>query len=314
MWCRDRCARPRTLLLLVLGGRVASRMRTRIGLARRSPRRRGTGRWLRSVRPARQQQLSLRVSVVREVRPRVPRRDAPSRREARPWHGRTNRRCRLLRRSGRGRSQQGARRAALRPLGCRSVRSPQPRRRGVQALVSRPDRSETRRVTTTRIPPRRPGPRTGCDTAAMTSTIVVCTDGSELAVAAADSGVAILRPGDRVLIVTAAAIDRTLASDGSGHAGPTMSELQLQEQIRIEHERADAIVERTASALGLSADCGRVLEGDAGPALCDFARSEQASAIVIGTRGRGGIKRALLGSVVRLRRAQRAVSGGRRRR
>ena len=76
----------------------------------------------------------------------------------------------------------------------------------------------------------------------MASTIVVCTDGSELAAGAADSGVAILRPGGRVLIVISAAIDRTLASDGSGHAGPTMSELQVLEQIRVEHEQADAIV------------------------------------------------------------------------
>jgi nucleotide-binding universal stress UspA family protein len=131
----------------------------------------------------------------------------------------------------------------------------------------------------------------------MASTIVVSTDGSKIAEDAATSGLAILRPGDRVLVVNVAPIDRTLAIDGSGHAGPTMNQLQLQEHIRIEHERSEAIVERTTSALGLSADCGRVLEGDAGPALCDFARSEQASAIVIGTRGRGGIKRALLGSV-----------------
>jgi len=105
----------------------------------------------------------------------------------------------------------------------------------------------------------------------MASTIIVCTDGSEVAAGAAESGVAILRHGDRVLAVTVAPIDRTLASDGSGHAGPTMSELQLQEQIRVEHERADAIVAPTASALGLTADCGRVIEGDPGQALCDLA-------------------------------------------
>jgi nucleotide-binding universal stress UspA family protein len=131
----------------------------------------------------------------------------------------------------------------------------------------------------------------------MGSTIVVCTDGSEVATGAAESGLAILQPSDRVLVVTVAAVDPTLASDGSGHAGATMSYLQLQERVRVEHERADAIVERATSALGLSPDSGRVLEGDPGPALCDFARSEEASALVIGTRGRGGIKRALLGSV-----------------
>ncbi len=76
-----------------------------------------------------------------------------------------------------------------------------------------------------------------------------------------------------------------------------MSHVQLQEKIRFQHELSDEIVKRTASALGLPAESGRVLEGEPGPALCDFARSEQADTIVIGTRGRGGIKRALLGSV-----------------
>ena len=40
-----------------------------------------------------------------------------------------------------------------------------------------------------------------------------------------------------------------------------------------------------------------VLVGDTGPALCDFAAGVSASVIVIGSRGRGGFKRALLGSV-----------------
>jgi nucleotide-binding universal stress UspA family protein len=40
-----------------------------------------------------------------------------------------------------------------------------------------------------------------------------------------------------------------------------------------------------------------VLRGSPGPALCSLARSIDAQAIVMGSRGRGGIKRALLGSV-----------------
>ena len=40
-----------------------------------------------------------------------------------------------------------------------------------------------------------------------------------------------------------------------------------------------------------------MLRGDAARALCDLAAERGARAIVLGTRGRGGVKRALLGSV-----------------
>ena len=61
-----------------------------------------------------------------------------------------------------------------------------------------------------------------------------------------------------------------------------MSYVQLQEEIRLQHELSDEIVKRTAVRAGLPAESSRVLEGEPGPALCDFARSEQADAIVIG--------------------------------
>jgi nucleotide-binding universal stress UspA family protein len=40
-----------------------------------------------------------------------------------------------------------------------------------------------------------------------------------------------------------------------------------------------------------------VVQGDPGRTLCDLASQRDASAIIMGTRGRGGIRRALLGSV-----------------
>jgi nucleotide-binding universal stress UspA family protein len=40
-----------------------------------------------------------------------------------------------------------------------------------------------------------------------------------------------------------------------------------------------------------------VLAGSPGPALCELATSLPASVIVIGTRGQGGLRRAVLGSV-----------------
>jgi nucleotide-binding universal stress UspA family protein len=136
------------------------------------------------------------------------------------------------------------------------------------------------------------------DTARMTSTILVCTDGSELAAQAAAAGLAILQPADQVELVTVAEmLDPALAYDGSGHAGPTMSEAQMVALRDAELQRAGELVDEAAKALGLDPACGRVLEGDPGAAVCEYARTKQARAIVIGSRGRGGIKRALLGSV-----------------
>jgi nucleotide-binding universal stress UspA family protein len=41
----------------------------------------------------------------------------------------------------------------------------------------------------------------------------------------------------------------------------------------------------------------RVIEGEPGPALCRLAADVGASAVILGSRGRGGLKRAFLGSV-----------------
>jgi nucleotide-binding universal stress UspA family protein len=132
----------------------------------------------------------------------------------------------------------------------------------------------------------------------MASTVLVCTDGSELAAQAAAAGLAILQQSERVEVVTVAEmLDPGLAYDGSGHAGPTMSEAQMLALRDAEQQRAGEVVDKAAAALGLDPASAHVLEGDPGPAICDYARTQQARAIVIGSRGRGGLKRALLGSV-----------------
>jgi nucleotide-binding universal stress UspA family protein len=136
----------------------------------------------------------------------------------------------------------------------------------------------------------------------MSSTIIVAVDGSDLALEAARQGIGVLRPADRVLVATVSqALDPTLAYDGSGHAGPTMSEAELVDQRARAGQESQDTLEQTAAALvaelgGTQVDT-RVLEGHPGEALCRLAAEEQPVALVLGTRGRGGIKRALLGSV-----------------
>ena len=130
------------------------------------------------------------------------------------------------------------------------------------------------------------------------TTIVVCIDGSEGAARAARAGISVLRPADTVLVVTVVeGTDPTLAYDGTGHAGPTMTDTQFDAFRQEELRNAQVIVDETIKQLGLENQLGRVIEGTAGPELCALARAEQASAIVIGSRGRGRLKRALLGSV-----------------
>ncbi len=132
----------------------------------------------------------------------------------------------------------------------------------------------------------------------MSSTVILCTDGSEIAIEAASRGLSVLAPADLVLVVTVVAqIDPTLAYDGSGHAGASFTEAELDDQRRRAAEEGRLALEATLGVLGTAVGESRVLEGSPGPEICRLALDESASAIVMGTRGRGGIKRALLGSV-----------------
>ena len=58
-----------------------------------------------------------------------------------------------------------------------------------------------------------------------------------------------------------------------------------------------AELEQLRTDLGVADATVTVLRGDAGGALCAYAEEIGAAAIVLGSRGRGGIRRAVLGSV-----------------
>jgi nucleotide-binding universal stress UspA family protein len=127
--------------------------------------------------------------------------------------------------------------------------------------------------------------------------VIVAVDGSEAALHAAREGLAVLQPADEVLIVTVVeGADETLVT-GAGFAGGVMSteELQRLDDARVVEGRGH--VEAAASALGLTGAELLVARGGPGSILCDLAIERSARAIVLGSRGHGGIKRALLGSV-----------------
>jgi nucleotide-binding universal stress UspA family protein len=135
-------------------------------------------------------------------------------------------------------------------------------------------------------------------------TLIVGTDGSDLAIQAASAGLSLIGPAERVMIVAVAeTIDPSLADDATGHAASTMTPHQVEEQHRKVRTQSQSAVEATKDAVAhLGAPpAGQVdtfvIDGDPGPALCRFASEVNAAAIIVGSRGRGGLKRALLGSV-----------------
>jgi nucleotide-binding universal stress UspA family protein len=132
----------------------------------------------------------------------------------------------------------------------------------------------------------------------MAGTTIICTDGSELANQAALAGVSVLEPADRTIVVTVIeSADLAIGAQVSGFAGSAVTAEEFDRGRRALAEDGRAAVERTVAALGVPGATTEVLEGDPGAALCSFAQDVGATAIVMGSRGRGGFKRALLGSV-----------------
>jgi nucleotide-binding universal stress UspA family protein len=132
----------------------------------------------------------------------------------------------------------------------------------------------------------------------MADTIVICTDGSEAATRAAAEGLALLRADQELVVLTVVdSVDLTVGAPVSGFAGAGLSPEELDRTRRTLIEEGQAAVDQTAAALGVPQARTMVLEGAPGPLVCDTARELSAAAIVMGSRGRGGVKRALLGSV-----------------
>lgn len=129
--------------------------------------------------------------------------------------------------------------------------------------------------------------------------VLIGTDGSEDAISAARDGLALLAPPDAITIVSV--MDTPGAATAgleSGFAGGMASDAEVDSAWAAEEELALAHVDATIAAIDTDAPVERVATpGDAGPVLCQLAAELPADVIVVGSRGRGAIKRALLGSV-----------------
>ncbi len=130
------------------------------------------------------------------------------------------------------------------------------------------------------------------------STTLLCTDGSELSLNAIRQGLALLQPADRTVLATVAhAADPSLVT-GTGFAGGVMTVEDRKLLMDREREEAQRIVEEAAAALGFGEDDVETMVtlGEAGHEICRLVDWLPADVVVIGTHGRGGIKRAVMGS------------------
>jgi nucleotide-binding universal stress UspA family protein len=134
-------------------------------------------------------------------------------------------------------------------------------------------------------------------TTSKSDAVVLCVDGSDLAVEAARAGLAILQPAERVVVATVVEAGDPYLVSGAGMAGGVMSADEFDELDRAFQSEGREIVERATAAIGVPDADVTVLRGDAGSALCKLAAELPARVLVMGSRGRSGLKRAVLGSV-----------------
>ena len=150
-------------------------------------------------------------------------------------------------------------------------------------MPAAPWRCENREMTSTTTPPGPP-------------TVLLCTDGSDLALAAIRQGLALLAtPGRIVLLSVAPPVDPTLAT-GTGFAGGVTSFDEKNDLVVAQREAAQITLDETVAELGLPDIEAMVRYGDAGRVICEVVASLPASVVVLGTHGRRGLRRAVMGS------------------
>ena len=127
--------------------------------------------------------------------------------------------------------------------------------------------------------------------------LLLCTDGSDLALTALARGLEVVAPHERVVVATAVAITHPGDVLGTGMAGGVVSVETALAQDQAAERLGQSTLEETCRRLGLEGVEMVVVHGSAGPALCQLADDLPADVVVIGTRGLGGLRRAVLGSV-----------------
>jgi nucleotide-binding universal stress UspA family protein len=129
----------------------------------------------------------------------------------------------------------------------------------------------------------------------MESIVLLCTDGSEVAIEALRASLPVLAPTDRTIVVTVESDTHPELTIGNGFSGRSTDDLS-DRIVTTGDIAAKQILDATVEALGLHDVEITAIVGDPGEAICELARALPATAIVIGTSGRTGLRRAVMGS------------------
>ena len=128
--------------------------------------------------------------------------------------------------------------------------------------------------------------------------VLIGTDGSDDAISAATRALPLLATADTVTVVCITEPSGLeMAGLESGFGGIASPE-EIERDQAAAHQDATAAVTRTVSELSTTATVEQRVEiGDPGSMLCVIAEEIGADVVVVGSRGRGAIRRALMGSV-----------------
>lgn len=132
--------------------------------------------------------------------------------------------------------------------------------------------------------------------------ILLGTDGSSHAIAAAVRALELFVP-THILTLVAVGLTPPIAFQGfeSGFSGGIASKEEVEAAFRRSEASSRAALASTLSALESAPRPGTIHElvetGEPGDLLCRLASDLKVDVVVVGSRGRGAVKRALLGSV-----------------
>jgi nucleotide-binding universal stress UspA family protein len=127
-------------------------------------------------------------------------------------------------------------------------------------------------------------------------TVLLCTDGSDPAIDALRQSLPLLAEADRTVLLHVATPVEPKLDTGKGFAtGPHVRE-GFEQVVTSGDEAAKRLLDHTVTALGLTDADLLAIVGDPAKTICDVAASLPASLVVMGTRGRGGLRRAVGGS------------------
>jgi nucleotide-binding universal stress UspA family protein len=125
--------------------------------------------------------------------------------------------------------------------------------------------------------------------------VLIATDGSPSSIEAARKAGEILRAADHVTLVSV--LTEIPGDDAGGFEGSVYSAGEQDQLWKQEMAEAGEEIERTAAALTTTSIDKRIEVGDVSGNVCRVAAELNVDVIVVGSHGRGGLSRILLGSV-----------------